>query len=112
MAGCQIIKHLTQGPTQSQVKITALYQQREHLTPTTAYENHRTQFWLCLLKIYLKNYKTHREPQRPESEETYLAEEIDRVIPQTSGRTDQPNPVWSNVNQLLTINVLLHLMIV
>ncbi len=49
---------------------------------------------------------------RQESEQTYLAGKIERVTPQTSEWSEQPHPVWSNVNQVLTSYVLLDLMIV
>lgn len=38
--------------------------------------------------------------------------EIKWVTPKTSECSEQPHPVWSNVNQVLTCYVLLDLMIV
>lgn len=47
-----------------------------------------------------------------EGEETYLAGDIEWDTPRTSEWSEQPHPVWSNVNQVLTSKVLLNLMIV
>ena len=110
---CQICQRLTLRPCQSQVKITALMQHTEsiqHIKHSLLKPTEAVQF---------VSYYSHpkNQPQilniswETESEETYLCREIERVT-QSSEWSEQPHPAWSNVNQVLTSNVLLDLMIV
>lgn len=110
-----VVRHLTLRPGQSQVKIRGCLKQTESTRRTKRSLCKPTEALQSVFKSHGKIYS--KESTFPELEDSRarrltLPERLSESLLRPQSDRSSPFPFWSNVNQVLTSNVLLDLMIV